>query len=313
MIELIATATEAKLSELATTIELHDRGADARLARAACCPTSAREKMERVRTLGEQLLEPTRPRRSPVGRQSVYQTLWLNRIGVSAMAAVSLLALFMYLRQTATLDRALADEDAQRMAGERDRLEPEVAARTGAAEGARAAPADDPRGRAQPARARAARRARRPAHRRQARRRPAQVAPRRDRQRRGRRAAGPPQRGAQRRHRPEAPDHRGPAALVAQQPRPGRRARDPAARVRGSAARSRSIERARAGRAQPGGAAHDLPPGPGGADQRRQVRQGHRGRRSRSPASSGGGAASRSRTTASASIPTLPRARDATA
>jgi signal transduction histidine kinase len=45
------------------------------------------------------------------------------------MAALSLLALFMYLRQTATLDRALADE-AQRVAGERDRLEQEVAART---------------------------------------------------------------------------------------------------------------------------------------------------------------------------------------
>ena len=53
----------------------------------------------------------------------------LNRIGVSAMAALSLLALFMYLRQTATLDRALADE-AERIAGERDRLEGEVAART---------------------------------------------------------------------------------------------------------------------------------------------------------------------------------------
>ncbi|MBV9890381.1 MAG: sensor histidine kinase, partial [Rhizobacter sp.] len=64
-----------------------------------------------------------------IGRRSVYQTLWLNRIGVSAMAAISLLALFMYLRQSATLDRALADE-AQRMAGERDRLEQEVAART---------------------------------------------------------------------------------------------------------------------------------------------------------------------------------------
>ena len=45
------------------------------------------------------------------------------------MAAVSLLALFMYLRQTATLDRTLADE-AERVAGERNRLEAEVAART---------------------------------------------------------------------------------------------------------------------------------------------------------------------------------------
>ena len=45
------------------------------------------------------------------------------------MAAVSLLALFMYLRQTATLDRTLVDE-AERIAGDRNRLEAEVAART---------------------------------------------------------------------------------------------------------------------------------------------------------------------------------------
>jgi signal transduction histidine kinase len=81
-----------------------------------------------VRALGEKLLAHETAQ-VDVGRQSVYQTLWLNRIGVSAMAAVSLLALFMYLRQTATLDRALADE-AERMAGERERLEQEVAART---------------------------------------------------------------------------------------------------------------------------------------------------------------------------------------
>ena len=46
------------------------------------------------------------------------------------------------------------------------------------------------------------------------------------------RAPRAPERDAQRRHRAEAPDHRGPAAVVAQQPRPGRGARDPAARVR---------------------------------------------------------------------------------
>ena len=39
------------------------------------------------------------------GRKGVYQTLLLNRIGVTAMAALSLLALFMYLRQTAALER----------------------------------------------------------------------------------------------------------------------------------------------------------------------------------------------------------------
>ena len=84
--------------------------------------------MEHVRTLGERLISYETAQVS-IGRRSVYETLWLNRIGVSAMAAVSLLALFMYLRQTATLDRALADE-ARRMDGDRERLESEVAART---------------------------------------------------------------------------------------------------------------------------------------------------------------------------------------
>jgi signal transduction histidine kinase len=87
-----------------------------------------REKMDHVRSLGEQLIAHETAL-VEAGRRSVYQTLWLNRIGVSAMAALSLLALFMYLRQTATLDRTLASE-ADRMASERDRLEQEVAART---------------------------------------------------------------------------------------------------------------------------------------------------------------------------------------
>jgi len=126
MLEL-ANETEAKLSELATTIELHDRGVENGW-RELMLSDIGREKMEHVRKLGERLLEHETAEVA-VGRQSVYQTLWLNRIGVSAMAALSLLALFMYLRQTATLDRALADE-AERIAGERDRLEREVAART---------------------------------------------------------------------------------------------------------------------------------------------------------------------------------------
>jgi len=123
----VAKETEAKLSELSTTIDLHDRGVENGW-RELMLSDIGREKMEHVRTLGEKLIDHETAQ-VQIGRRSVYETLWLNRIGVSAMAAVSLLALFMYLRQTATLDRALADE-AERMAGERDRLEQEVAART---------------------------------------------------------------------------------------------------------------------------------------------------------------------------------------
>ncbi|MEO7116693.1 MAG: CHASE3 domain-containing protein [Caldimonas sp.] len=119
--------TEAKLSELATTVDMHDRGVENGW-RELLLSDIGREKMEHVRTLCEQLLG-YETAQVEIGRRNVYQTLWLNRIGVSAMAAVSLLALFMYLRQTATLDRALVDE-AKRTEGERERLEAEVAART---------------------------------------------------------------------------------------------------------------------------------------------------------------------------------------
>ncbi len=63
------------------------------------------------------------------GRQDLFRTQMLNRIGVTGMAALSLLALFMYLRQSAALDRA-TEIEARRIATERDRLEAEVATRT---------------------------------------------------------------------------------------------------------------------------------------------------------------------------------------
>ncbi len=123
----VSQESEAKLSELALTVELHDRGTTEGW-REMLLTNIGREKMEHVRVLGEQLLQ-METGRVATGRRSVYQTLMLNRIGVSAMAAVSLLALFMYLRQTVNLDRALKTE-AQRVASERDRLEREVSART---------------------------------------------------------------------------------------------------------------------------------------------------------------------------------------
>ena len=123
----LSRESEAKLSELATTLELHDRGVENGW-RDFMLSDIGREKMERVRTLGERLLS-YETEQVQSGRKGVYQTLMLNRIGVSAMAALSLLALFMYLRQTATLDRALKAESS-RVASERDRLETEVTART---------------------------------------------------------------------------------------------------------------------------------------------------------------------------------------
>jgi signal transduction histidine kinase len=87
-----------------------------------------KEKMDTIRALANQLLA-LETAQVAKDRESVNQTLLLNRLGVTAMTALSLLALFMYLRQTAALDRQRAEQQ-DVVQAERDRLEVEVAART---------------------------------------------------------------------------------------------------------------------------------------------------------------------------------------
>src|ERR1019366_623551 len=103
LVEKLIETSDEKMSELATTIELHDKGAD-QAWRDLLMSNIGSEKMDRLRELTEQLLakESTLV---DLERKSIYQTLMLNRIGVSAMAAISLLALFMYLRQTVLLEQ----------------------------------------------------------------------------------------------------------------------------------------------------------------------------------------------------------------
>jgi signal transduction histidine kinase len=78
--------------------------------------------------MSEQLLAEEM-RKDAAGRRRVYDTLLLTRIGVAAMTAISLLALAMYLRQTAALE-AHRRERQQAIEAERDQLEQEVARRT---------------------------------------------------------------------------------------------------------------------------------------------------------------------------------------
>src|SRR5690606_33085203 len=84
--------------------------------------------MDGIRTLSEDLLADATQRVTEV-REDVYDTLLLNRIGVAAMSVISLLALALYLRQTAALD---AQQNAQQDAieAERNRLERAVERRT---------------------------------------------------------------------------------------------------------------------------------------------------------------------------------------
>ncbi|MEO8082122.1 MAG: CHASE3 domain-containing protein [Caldimonas sp.] len=127
LVKRLASVTDAKFSELAETIQYHDEG-KADLWRELVLSNIGKEKMEEARALSDRLL--TRENSQIlIGRQGVVQTLMLNRIGVAAMTAVSLLALFMYLRRTSELDHRTLEESI-RVADERDRLENEVATRT---------------------------------------------------------------------------------------------------------------------------------------------------------------------------------------
>ncbi len=119
--------TETKLSELALVIRVHEEG-KAQAARELVLSDIGKEKMEAIRALGAELLA-RETQKVALSRGDLYQTLMLNRIGVATLSAISLLALFLYLRQSSALERH-QQELKRQVQAERDRLEIEVALRT---------------------------------------------------------------------------------------------------------------------------------------------------------------------------------------
>ena len=118
---------DGKMSELKETLRVFDEGKP-EAAKSLLMTDIGKEQMESIRILSEQLLT-NESQKVAVGRTDVYDTLMLNRIGVAAMTAVSLLALYLYLRQTQALD--LQRREQQRLLqAEADRLEHEVRRRT---------------------------------------------------------------------------------------------------------------------------------------------------------------------------------------
>jgi signal transduction histidine kinase len=123
----LETLADRKLSELAETLRRFDQN-DGTGWRDLMLSNIGQETMDEIRSVSNELLM-RETAKVETARHSVYQTLLLNRIGVTAMTALSLLALFMYLRQTAALDRQRSEQQ-NVVQGERDRLEVEVTART---------------------------------------------------------------------------------------------------------------------------------------------------------------------------------------
>lgn len=87
-----------------------------------------RQNMAAMRALGTQLLDQE-ARRVAASRHDLYQTLMLSRTGMAALTAIGLLALFMYLRQNALLQRQ-QQEQRRGVQVEQDRLETLVRQRT---------------------------------------------------------------------------------------------------------------------------------------------------------------------------------------
>ena len=121
------TLTRTKLAELAAAIRLYDEGKSAASTDIVLSELNKRQ-MEAIRALGAQLLQ-AQALQAETGRENLYGTLLQRRIGMALLSAISLLALYLYLRQTQALKR---HEHRVRdiVQAERDRLEIEVVERT---------------------------------------------------------------------------------------------------------------------------------------------------------------------------------------
>lgn len=123
----IAKSANTKLSMLREELRLYDEGR-VDLAKELLLTDIGREHMEAIRRNAEQLLA-SENKQINAGIENVFDTLLLNRVGVAAMTAISLLMVSMFLRQGQQLDRQRNEQRAEIQA-ERDRLESEVRHRT---------------------------------------------------------------------------------------------------------------------------------------------------------------------------------------
>ncbi|WP_291013048.1 CHASE3 domain-containing protein [Hydrogenophaga sp.] len=119
--------TDTKLTELAVAIRLYDEGKSAASTDIVLSALN-KQQMEAIRALGTELLD-SQALQADAGRETLDRTLKGRRIGMALLTAISLLALYLFLRRTDELkqqQKRLKDL----VQAERDRLEIEVAQRT---------------------------------------------------------------------------------------------------------------------------------------------------------------------------------------
>ena len=120
-------AIAQKLSEMALTIQLHKQGRSEAW-RGVVETDIGREQMATIRNLADRFVK-TDTERIATEHKLVQDTLMLSRVGIAAMAVLSLIAMALYLRQTQALtgERALREQALQ---AERDTLDGLVRERT---------------------------------------------------------------------------------------------------------------------------------------------------------------------------------------
>ena len=123
----LRSLTDTKLSELKATIQLYDRGRSEGSS-ALVASGIGREAMDEIRALLAKLLKDE-TKNVVEGRQDVYRTLLISRIGITLLSAISLLALVMYLRESFALERQQQHQKSL-IQLQRDQLEDEVVERT---------------------------------------------------------------------------------------------------------------------------------------------------------------------------------------
>ena len=126
-LDKLQTLTAAKVAALALAIRRHQTGETAASTDMVLDDLN-RVQMDAIRRVAAELLRQEAKNVSN-GRQDLYRTLAISRIGVAALSFISLLALYLFLRQTAALRRQQF-ELKRTVQAERDRLDVEVKRRT---------------------------------------------------------------------------------------------------------------------------------------------------------------------------------------
>ena len=127
VLKMLDERVRMRLSLIAETIRLKQSG-KSHLAAELVLTGFGKEQMDEIRMLGNTLLEQGTISVTE-SRKDIDGTLLLGRIGVIALTALSLLALFVYLRQAAAAE-AVRGELQRTIQAERDHLEIVVAQRT---------------------------------------------------------------------------------------------------------------------------------------------------------------------------------------